>query len=279
MNRILAPGSFYGESLRALRAGDFMLCESRYAPDLRIPTHAHEHAFFYYVIEGDSTESYGRRARAAAAGTLVFHPQGETHANHWHAGGGRCLHLEIASAALARLREHGAALDHPRELHGGWPAWLAARLHRELCRADSLSPLALEGLALELIAEVSRPGEPFAGERRPPWLHPAREFLHARFAESVSLADVAAASGVHTSHFARVFRREMGCSVGEYLRGLRVEYACRELAATETPLAEIALAAGFTDQSHLSRCFRRHLGMTPAQFRRCCRTRTADTDA
>jgi AraC family transcriptional regulator len=278
MNRILAPGSFYGESVRTLRAGGFTLCESRYAPGLRIPSHAHEHAFFYYVLAGGSTESYGRRARAAAAGTLVFHPQGETHANHWHVEGGRCLHLEIAPEELARARERGAALDGPREFHGGWPAWLAARLHRELCHADILSPLALEGLALELIAEVSRPSDAVAGERRPRWLRPAREFLHARFAESVSLSDVAAAAGVHASHLARVFRREMGCSVGEYLRGLRVDFACRELTATDTPLAEVALAAGFTDQSHLSRCFRQRTGLTPAAFRRRFGRRTADTD-
>jgi AraC-like DNA-binding protein len=36
----------------------------------------------------------------------------------------------------------------------------------------------------------------------------------------------------------------------EFVRRLRVEFACRELSLTNTPLLQIALAAGFYDQSH-----------------------------
>jgi AraC family transcriptional regulator len=50
-----------------------------------------------------------------------------------------------------------------------------------------------------------------------------------------------------------------------------VEYACRQLSTSALPLAEIALAAGFTDQSHLTRVFRRQTRMTPSEFRRASR--------
>jgi AraC family transcriptional regulator len=267
MSRLLPPGAFYGESQGSRQVGGFTLCESRYAPGERTPAHAHEHAFFYFVLQGSSTESFGRRARVAAAGTLVFHPAGECHANHWHAAG-HCLHLELAPATLARAREFGAALDRPAEFCGGWPVWLAGRMHRELVGTDAVSPLALEGLALELLAEVSRPAGVSAHERSPRWLRAVREFLHAHFADEGALADAADAAGVHPSHLSRVFRREMGCSVGEYVRALRIDFACRELARGDRPLAQIALAAGFTDQSHLGRCVRQRTGMTPAAFRR-----------
>jgi transcriptional regulator GlxA family with amidase domain len=39
------------------------------------------------------------------------------------------------------------------------------------------------------------------------------------------------------------------------------------LACTKEPLAEIALATGFSDQSHLARHFRQILGTTPSQYR------------
>ncbi len=267
MSRLLPPGSYYGECRGSHRVGGFTLCESHYAPGERIPTHAHENAFFYFVVRGSSTENSDRRALVAKAGTLVFHPAGESHANHWPAGG-RCLHLELAPAALARARELGAALDRPAVFRGGWPGWLAGRLHREMTGAAAAVPLALEGLALELLAEVSRPAEAEAGGRSPRWLRRARDFLHAHFTDDVSLAEAAAAAGVHPSHLARVFRREAGCSVGEYVRTLRVDFACRELARGDRTLAQVALAAGFTDQSHLTRCVRRRTGLTPAAFRR-----------
>lgn len=276
MPTLLSPGSFYGASNGARRAGGFTLCESRYVPGERIPTHAHERAFFYFVLQGDSAESFGSHARIASVGTLVFHPAGESHANHWPTGG-RCLHLEIAPDTLARARDEGASLDRPAEFHGGWPSWLAGRIHRELSGGDAVSPLALEGLSLELLAEVSRPAGTLPRERSPRWLRQARDFLHAHFADPVSLADAADAAGVHPSHLARVFRQEMGCSVGEYVRSLRVDFACRELARGDQPLAQIAITAGFTDQSHLSRCVRQDTGMTPAAFRRRFGRCDADT--
>jgi AraC family transcriptional regulator len=46
-----------------------------------------------------------------------------------------------------------------------------------------------------------------------------------------------------------------------------VERACHDLANTELPLADIALAAGFCDQSHFTRTFRRVIGVAPSQYR------------
>jgi AraC family transcriptional regulator len=40
------------------------------------------------------------------------------------------------------------------------------------------------------------------------------------------------------------------------------------IADTNLPLAEIALAAGFSDQSHFSRRFRQYIGVSPSAFRR-----------
>jgi AraC family transcriptional regulator len=67
---------------------------------------------------------------------------------------------------------------------------------------------------------------------------------------------------------ARGFRKAYGCSVGAYLRWLRIVHAARRLAESDEPLAEIALEAGFADQSHFSNVFRRETGLSPSVFRR-----------
>ena len=41
----------------------------------------------------------------------------------------------------------------------------------------------------------------------------------------------------------------------------------KSLCCEETPLAEIALVCGFSDQSHLSFLFKRYMGMSPSKFR------------
>jgi len=101
----------------------------------------------------------------------------------------------------------------------------------------------------------------------------ARDLLHADLTTRRTLGELAAAVGVHPVTLARAFRRSFGCSVGEYLRRLRIERAAAQLGGSETPLATIALTAGFADQSHFSNLFRRETGMSPSAYRRAVRGR------
>jgi AraC family transcriptional regulator len=145
------------------------------------------------------------------------------------------------------------------------------RLHREFRCFDSLSPVAIEGLGLELLAVTCRSSG--AASRRPRWLEQAREIVHERCAEPMSVTAIAHEVGVHPVHLAQVFRREFGQTCGDYIRRRRIELACRRLVTTDDPLADIALDAGFADQSHFSRTFRRVVGTTPADYRRARRPR------
>ena len=72
---------------------------------------------------------------------------------------------------------------------------------------------------------------------------------------------------MHPVHLARQFRASQGCTVGEYIRRVRVGFARRELVMTDKPIAEIALSAGFFDQSQLTKTFKRVTGRTPAAYR------------
>jgi AraC family transcriptional regulator len=272
----LAPGSFLGETIRSSVVSGFTFAESAYSPGARLPQHAHENAFFYLVLHGTCAESYGTRQRVSEPSTLVFHPAGETHSDCWREGG-HCFHVEVSPALVERVRSCSPVLDRPTEFRGGLPVWIATRLYQELCRNDDLSPLAMEGLALELLVEGAR--RPATGRHHPPphWLLQVRELIHERFAESLSLRDLAATVGVHPSHLARGFRQRFHCTIGEYTRKLRVDWSCRELSATDTPLVHLALAAGFTDQSHFSKTFKRLTGMSPAVYRMQFRSRNADT--
>jgi AraC family transcriptional regulator len=91
--------------------------------------------------------------------------------------------------------------------------------------------------------------------------------IRARFAEPLSLSEIAQAVNVHPAHLAREFRRWYRCAVGEYVRRVRVEFARDALLATDAPLFEIAYRAGFADHSHFTRTFKRLTGMTPYEFR------------
>ena len=96
----------------------------------------------------------------------------------------------------------------------------------------------------------------------------ATDFVRAHFTESLTSEAVAFAAGVHPSHLMRAFHQRHGCTVGEYVRRLRIEYACHLLTNSDIPLGQIALEVGFCDQGHFGRAFKADTGLSPGKFRR-----------
>jgi AraC family transcriptional regulator len=270
----LPPGSLYGETLRSHKVSSFDLSERVYPARFRTPRHSHKQALFCYVVQGDYTETYGRKTRECSQSALLFHPANETHAEHFHDSGGRSFIIEIAPEWLERARECAAVVDAPAEFHGGTHELLVRRLYKEFTMMDGVSSLVIEGLMLEMIGETTRHNahnSRISANLAPRWLQQARDLLHARFAERLTLAELAHDVGVHPVHLAQAFHKSYQRTVGDYVRQLRIEYACRELAASETPIVQIALAAGFCDQSHFTRTFKRLIGVAPSQYRESLR--------
>ncbi len=266
-------GSFFGKQQRRQQVGEFILTDSIYEPGLRLPKHLHELAYFCIVLRGAYTECYGQVSRTYSPSTVVFHPEGETHSDYFHEAGGHIFNVALSSRWLEHAGERSRILTRTDHMQGGRTAWIARRLYCEFQEPDDVSPLAIEGLTLEILVEASRHAR---GPRRPTaprWLRQVTNLLHDRFAESLSLDQIALAAGVHPMHLARVFQHHCRCTVGDYVRKLRIEFACQKIAASDTPLVEIALAAGFSDQSHFCKTFRSHTGMTPSQFRNTSRSR------
>jgi AraC family transcriptional regulator len=175
--------------------------------------------------------------------------------------------VEFARPWLDRIHAPTAFLESPAEFQGGPLVWLAHRLLEEHRNPDNVSSLAVEGVALELLAACARSPAEITQTRPPLWLERVRELVSDRFSENLSLGEIAATVGVSADHLARWFRRFHGCTMGEYARRRRVEFACQRLANSEEPLIQIALGAGFTDQSHFTKIFKRTMGVTPAVFR------------
>lgn len=245
---------------------DFYLTESRYPEGMKVPSHSHENASFYFILRGSMTERCNNVTRERAPSTLVFTPPNEPHSNQIRQHGCRLFMIEIKPRWLAWAKEHACLPDSTSHFNSAVTIKLGRQAYSEACRPDSFSPLVIEGLMLELLAAISR-DQTILAQKRAPWLERARELLHERFAAKLTINEMATELGVHPVYFLTAFRRHYGCTVGEYIRHLRIEYACSQLRCADASLTEIGLAAGFFDQSHFSRTFKLLIGMTPAQYR------------
>ncbi|MDX2149339.1 MAG: AraC family transcriptional regulator [Bryobacteraceae bacterium] len=262
----LGSGEYCGEVLRRENTRCLLLTETRYGAGARLARHSHARPYLCLVRKGGYTETYNGSTRHMKPLMAAFHPAGEEHTETFHGGETRGFNVEFLPGSIA----DELPMPPEAEFRGGAVANLLVRLYDEFRRMDDASPLAIEGLVLQVMGELQRARFRAPGAV-PPWLRTARELLADRFRDSVSMAEVAAEVAAHPVHLAAAFRKHFGCTAGEYVRKLRVEFAVRRLRASNAPLADIAAEAGFTDQSHFTRTFKRQLGVTPAQYRQTVR--------
>jgi AraC family transcriptional regulator len=265
---ITIPESPYGGIvLKEQQFSGLRLVDGIYTANTKVPLHAHEQAVFCIALKGECHESYGGKVRSYEGLTVEFLPANQCHALDFPSTDTRAFSIDIAPYWLERAREYSLSLADSIYSRNGQLTGLLMKIYREFGETDGAAPLAIEGLTLEMLAEVSRRRRPTSDRKPPRWLVQAQDLLRARFSERVTITDVAAAVGIHPVHLAREFRRFHHCTIGEYIRRLRIERACEQLRDSQISLAVIAGEAGFSDQSHFSRTFKRLLGMTPARYR------------
>lgn len=236
-------------------AGDFRVSDVAFAPGKRLPRHSHPHGCIAVVVEGAVDKTFARVSGTAAQGAVITMPPEEPHVDAFGRAGARIVVAESPA-------DEAVALDRD------WTCLLiATKIARELEAPDSFTPLAIEGLALELAAAARRLGGPGA----PQWLQGARDLALERALEPVSVVEIAAELDVDPRLLARGFHEHFGASIGEYVRNARLDWAAARLVQTDASLATLALEAGFADQSHFTRSFKRRTGLPPGKYRRAHR--------
>ena len=146
---------------------------------------------------------------------------------------------------------------------------VSRNLSKALHALDSdASLLTKQGMLLDIMAEAIRRFSSWSGfidrSAAPSTLDRAREYLHDRISEDVSLDDLGTATGLTKFHLLRAFRNRFGLPPHAYQLQQRVLRAKRLLRSS--PPSDVALECGFSDQSHFTRVFRAHTGTTPRVY-------------
>lgn len=95
----------------------------------------------------------------------------------------------------------------------------------------------------------------------------AKDLADVRYAESVSVDDMARAAGLSRGHFSTAFRRAFGETPHAYLMTRRLERASALLRTTDYSVAEIALCVGWQSVGSFTTSFSRTFGRSPTAYR------------
>jgi AraC-like DNA-binding protein len=96
----------------------------------------------------------------------------------------------------------------------------------------------------------------------------ARDAMDARYAEPLTVPELAAIAGASPAHFSREFRRAFGEPPHRYLLTRRLERAASLLRSTDRSVADVCCMVGLSSVGSFTTSFRRIYGMTPTEYRR-----------
>lgn len=93
------------------------------------------------------------------------------------------------------------------------------------------------------------------------------EYVYNHIHDRITINDLANHTGLSVSYLSRLFKKELGMPVSEYIREKKVEKAENLLKYSDYSLIEIANYLAFSSQSHFIQIFTKQTGMTPKKYR------------
>jgi AraC-like DNA-binding protein len=143
-------------------------------------------------------------------------------------------------------------------------------LHDAIDRGESLEVQELLLTFLATLVPGQRQTSIAMPRRNPQTVRRVQEYLQARFVHVVSLEELARVARTDKFALLRAFSRDLGTTPHVYQMRLRMTRA-RELIIQGLPLADVAVAVGYSEQSALTRAFRSVVGITPGAYARAVR--------
>lgn len=93
------------------------------------------------------------------------------------------------------------------------------------------------------------------------------DYIYVHIKDRITIDDLADHTRLSTSHLSRLFKKEVGISVSDYIREQKIEKAKNLLRYSDYSLIDIANYLSFSSQSHFIQVFSKHVGKTPKKYR------------
>ncbi len=92
-------------------------------------------------------------------------------------------------------------------------------------------------------------------------------FLEQNYNKPLTLRQVADAVFVSPFYISRMFSRQLGKTMTDYLNGIRITRACELLSDVEYKVYQVGEMVGIPDAHYFSRIFKKQMGVTPTEYR------------
>lgn len=104
----------------------------------------------------------------------------------------------------------------------------------------------------------------------------AIKIIEKEFTDHLHSSGVAARIGISRSYFSVKFKKYVGCTFGDYVQKLRIQYSQKLLCETDLDVLEIAYKSGYEDVYYFNRLFKEKMHCSPREYRKQRREKEAE---
>jgi AraC family transcriptional regulator len=224
--------------------------------------HYHENPHICFLFQGSDLENRNNQIYQRKTGDIYFYYTGEKHASVSRKSLSKHTNIEFSQTFLRKYNISESQIENAVKDNLD-ARFLILKIQQEMMIDDDCSHLAIQTLLLSLVSSRK-----LNEENAPSWIKKLDELLNDRWNEQLTLEELAAATQKYPTTISKHFRKYFFCTLGEYLRKIRINKSLPLIKNSEMSLTEIALQCGFSDQSHFTRNFKEITGFLPKEFRR-----------
>ena len=134
----------------------FQVTRVRFPPLLKLPLHTHDRATVAVILNGSFDGLMRSTSHPCPRASVLTEPPGEPHGNLFERAGADVLTVQPDPARLELLEPFAGVLGEVNHMRDLVVTALARRVADELREPDDVTPFAVEGLILELLAMTAR---------------------------------------------------------------------------------------------------------------------------
>ena len=232
------------------------------------PLYAHRVQNFYtwhFVISGCGELEINGVTRSVGPGEMFFIPPGEKmryypDADHpWE-----YVWFSLMGEQVEKYREMLCfSLEKPIRSFSGYPG-VVSKLKRLF-----FSFVEENGGLFSALSTFYWLMEICTADAAPTGIFAVKKYIDESFAlPGFSVEQLCYDAGISHAHMLRLFRKEYGCSVIQYVLSKRIALACELLTKTDLSVKSVAFSCGFSDELHFMKTFKKHVGISALQYRK-----------
>jgi AraC family transcriptional regulator len=262
---VISKGKYLVPKKEERMFSQILLSKTSYPEGLRSEWHYHENPYFTLILSGGSQEQRKNSSLECKPGQVLFYNWQEPHKNGNYQRESRNFNIELDAVWM---KESGINVKSVEETVGTRSPdvrFMMLKIFKEFLLNDTCSPLSVHQLTLALFGAMNSVNK---SRHNPPWLIKLVEILNDKWSENLSLKELSEILDVHPVTISKYCPKYFNCTLGEYVRKIRINKALDLLSSKKMSLSQIAYESGFADQSHFIRNFKEQTGFLPNSFRK-----------